>query len=94
MRNITDVYSFRFDYTNDKEPVVAFSHTFTNKRVNAKISLQKKDKETNTNTPQGDAFDVEAYMKHQLQLRMNEEFDLFEVDGSENEDMGENSEGM
>ena len=44
MRNTTDVYSFRFDYTNDKEPVVAFSHTFTNKRVNAKISLQKKDK--------------------------------------------------
>lgn len=40
------------------------------------------------------AFDVEAYMKHQLQLRMKEEFDLFEVDGSENEDMGENSEGM
>ncbi len=39
------------------------------------------------------AFDVEAYMKHQLQLRMKEEFDLFEVDGSENEDMGENSEG-
>lgn len=33
-------------------------------------------------------------MKHQLQLRMKEEFDLFEVDGSENEDMGENSEGM
>lgn len=55
LRNTTDVYSFRFDYTNDKEPVVAFSHTFTNKRVNAKISLQKKDKETNTNTPQGDA---------------------------------------
>ena len=33
-------------------------------------------------------------MKHQPQLRMKEEFDLFEVDGSENEDMGENSEGM
>ena len=55
LRNTTDVYSFQFDYTNDKEPVVAFSHTFTNKHVNAKISLQKKDKETNTNTPQGDA---------------------------------------
>ena len=40
------------------------------------------------------AFDVEAHMKHQLKLRMKEEFDLFEVDGSENEDMGENSEGM
>lgn len=29
------------------------------------------------------AFDVEAYMKHQLKLRMKEEFDLFEVDGEE-----------
>ena len=27
------------------------------------------------------AFDVEAYMKHSLKLRMKEEFDLFEVDG-------------
>ena len=34
------------------------------------------------------AFDVEAYMKHQLRLRVKEEFDLFEVDGDENEDMG------
>lgn len=33
------------------------------------------------------AFDVEAYMKHQLQIRVKEEFDLFEVDGDENEDM-------
>ncbi len=32
-------------------------------------------------------FDVEAYMKHQLRLRIKEEFDLFEVDGDENEDM-------
>ena len=29
------------------------------------------------------AFDVEAYMKHQLKIRMKEEFDLYEVDGSE-----------
>ncbi|EOS38939.1 type IV secretion system protein VirD4 [Lachnospiraceae bacterium M18-1] len=29
------------------------------------------------------AFDVEAYMKHQLKIRMREEFDLYEVDGSE-----------
>ena len=28
-------------------------------------------------------FDVEAYMKHQLKIRMKEEFDLYEVDGSE-----------
>ena len=33
------------------------------------------------------AFDVEAYMKRQLRLRVKEEFDLFEVDGDENEDM-------
>lgn len=33
------------------------------------------------------AFDVEAYMKHQLRLRVKEEFDLFEVDGNENEDI-------
>ena len=32
-------------------------------------------------------FDVEAYMKHQLRLRVKEEFDLFEVDGNENEDI-------
>ena len=29
------------------------------------------------------AFDVEAYMKYQLKIRMKEEFDLYEVDGSE-----------
>lgn len=29
------------------------------------------------------AFDVEAYMKHRLKLRMKEGFDLFEVDGEE-----------
>ncbi len=29
------------------------------------------------------AFDVEAYMKHQLKIRMKEEFDLYEVDGNE-----------
>ncbi|MBC5744874.1 type IV secretory system conjugative DNA transfer family protein [Lachnospiraceae bacterium MD308] len=29
------------------------------------------------------AFDVEAYMKHPLKIRMKEEFDLYEVDGSE-----------
>ena len=31
------------------------------------------------------SFDVEAYMKHSLKLRMKEEFDLFEVNGEENE---------
>lgn len=32
------------------------------------------------------AFDVEAYMKHRLRLRMKEKFELFEVDGSVQED--------
>ncbi len=54
-RNTEDVYSFRFDYTNDREVKVTFYHTFANERVNATIRLQKKDKETNKNIPQGDA---------------------------------------
>ena len=29
------------------------------------------------------AFDVERYLKHELRLRMNEEFDCYEVDVSE-----------
>lgn len=37
------------------------------------------------------AFDVEAYMKHRLKLRMKEGFDLFEVDGEET-DMGREEE--
>ncbi len=55
LRNTEDVYSFRFSYTNDQEAKVTFSHTFANERVNATIRLQKKDKETNKNIPQGDA---------------------------------------
>ena len=55
LRNTEDVYSFRFGYTNDQETKVTFSHTFANERVNATIRLQKKDKETNKNIPQGDA---------------------------------------
>lgn len=55
LRNTKDVYSFAFSYTNDSEAVVSFSHTFTNERVNAKISLHKKDAETNQAVPQGDA---------------------------------------
>lgn len=54
VRNTKDVFTFDFVYTNDREAVVSFSHTFVNERVKAKISLQKKDKETNTNQPQGD----------------------------------------
>lgn len=55
VRNTKDVFTFEFAYTNDREAVVSFSHTFVNERVRAKISLQKKDKETNTNQSQGDA---------------------------------------
>ncbi len=55
LRNTEDVYSFRFGYTNDREAKVSFSHIFANERVNATIRLQKKDKETNKNIPQGDA---------------------------------------
>ena len=45
LRNTSEVYSFQFAYTNDQEAEVSFTHTFLNERVNAKISLQKKDKE-------------------------------------------------
>lgn len=53
LRNQEDVYFFTFGFTNDKEAVVKFSHTFSNKRVNAEISLVKKDAETGV--AQGDA---------------------------------------
>ena len=46
MRNTDDVYTFTFSYTNDKEAKQTFKHTFKNKHVTAKISLQKQDKET------------------------------------------------
>ena len=55
LRNTEDEYSFQFDYTNDREAKVTFSHTLANERVNATIRLQKKDKETNKNISQGDA---------------------------------------
>lgn len=55
LRNLQDVYSFTFSYTNDSEPKVVFSHTLVNERVNAKITLQKRDAETNQAVPQGDA---------------------------------------
>lgn len=53
-RNSEDVFSFGFQYTNDKQASVAFTHTFENERVNATIHLVKKDKETGRET-QGDA---------------------------------------
>lgn len=55
VRNTEDVYSFAFSYTNDSEAEVSFSHTFLNERVNAKITLHKKDAETNEAKAQGDA---------------------------------------
>lgn len=55
VRNTEDVYQFAFSYTNDKEAKVTFNHTFKNKRVTAKISLQKLDAETKKAVPQGDA---------------------------------------
>lgn len=42
LRNSEDTYTFTFKFTNDKEEKVNFSHTFTNKRVNATIDLVKK----------------------------------------------------
>ena len=56
MRILTseDTYTFTFKFTNDKEEKVNFSHTFTNKRVNATIDLVKEDSKTG-NSAQGDA---------------------------------------
>ena len=52
-RNQNDVYPFTFSYTNEKQAEVAFSHTFVNERVDARIDLIKVDAETGE--PQGDA---------------------------------------
>ena len=54
LRNSEDTYTFNFKFTNDKEEKVSFSHTFTNKRVNATIDLVKEDSKTG-NSAQGDA---------------------------------------
>ena len=54
LRNSEDTYTFTFKFTNDKEEKVNFSHTFTNKRVNATIDLVKEDSGTG-NSAQGDA---------------------------------------
>ncbi len=55
LRNQTDVYAFQFNYTNDREARISFSHVFVNERVNATIRIFKKDKETDRSRPQGDA---------------------------------------
>ena len=54
LRNSEDTYTFTFKFTNDKEELVNFSYTFTNKRVNATIDLVKEDSKTG-NSAQGDA---------------------------------------
>ena len=54
LRNSEDTYTFTFKFTNDREEKVSFSHTFTNKRVNATIDLVKEDSEAG-NSAQGDA---------------------------------------
>lgn len=53
VRNTEDVFTFQFSYTHDTEATVYFSHTFENKRVNAKIHIVKQDAETGS-APQGD----------------------------------------
>lgn len=54
VRNEADIFTFRTDYTTEMEPVIEFSYTFENERVNARIDLLKKDAETGA-TAQGDA---------------------------------------
>lgn len=54
VRNTTDVFTFHFQYTTDKEATVKFTHTFKNDHVNATIHLIKKDAKTGS-IPQGDA---------------------------------------
>lgn len=53
VRNSDEVYEFEFDYLSDDTESTSFSHTFSNERVTAKISLSKVDKETTE--AQGDA---------------------------------------
>ncbi len=53
VRNTDDVYSFRFDYLAANQAKETFTHSFTNKRVKAKIRLNKVDAETGV--AQGDA---------------------------------------
>lgn len=52
--NTSDVYSFAFNYSGDKEKKVEFTHTFTDERVRVNIHLTKEDSETGKNA-QGDA---------------------------------------
>ena len=55
VKNEEDLYTFRFEYTNDREAKSSFFHAFTNQRVSAVIRLSKVDRETGAGVPQGDA---------------------------------------
>lgn len=52
VRNEKDIYSFQFNYTNDEQANISFSHTFVNDRISAAINLNKKDAETKENKAQ------------------------------------------
>ena len=52
-RNTEDRFGFDFKFTTDKEQAQSFEHVFKNERVDAKLSLVKKD--TETSKAQGDA---------------------------------------
>lgn len=54
VRNETDIFTFKTTYATETEPVIAFTYTFENERVNARIDLVKTDAETGAKT-QGDA---------------------------------------
>lgn len=61
LRNSEDTYTFTFKFTNDKEEKVNFSHTFTNKRVNATIDLVKEDSETGNSAQRDAVFEGAIY---------------------------------
>lgn len=61
LRNSENTYTFTFKFTNDKEEKVNFSHTFTNKRVNATIDLVKEDSETGSSAQGGAVFEGAIY---------------------------------
>ncbi|MBQ9156188.1 MAG: peptidase [Eubacterium sp.] len=54
VRNTTDIFSFLFAYTNDRQEKQTFTHTFADQEVKANIKLIKEDRETGS-SPQGDA---------------------------------------
>lgn len=61
LRNSEDTYTFTFKFTNDKEEKVNFSHTFTNKRVNATIDLVKEDSKTGNSAQEDAVFEGAIY---------------------------------